>query len=80
MDVNNSSSKATVQIHGLPHPAHRVQDLQESEGRVQETGENSLLYGRNSHFVHLEQIDHHLLVQLYQPLKDWGLKCGPPVS
>lgn len=60
--------------------SHHVQDLQESEGRVQETGENSLLYRRNAHLVHLKQIHHHSLVQLDQPLEDSGLKRRPPVS
>lgn len=34
--------------------SYRVQDLQESEGHVQETVENSLLSWRNSHLVHLK--------------------------
>lgn len=60
--------------------SYRVQDLQESEGHVQETVENSLLYWRNSHLLHLKQIHHHFLVQLDQPLEDSGLKRRPPVS
>jgi len=59
---------------------HRVQDLQEPEGRVQETGEDSLLHRGNAHLVHLEQINHHPLVQLNHPLEDRGLERRPPVS
>lgn len=66
--------------HILKKMSHCVQDLQESEGRVQETGENSLLFWGNSHFVHSKQIHHHFLVQLDQPLEDSGLKRSPPVS
>lgn len=69
-----------MRIHSFSLIAYSVQDLQEAEGCVQETVENSLFNRGNSHLVHLQQIHHHLLVQFYQPLEDWGLKFGPPVS
>lgn len=60
--------------------SNHVQDLQESEGSVQERGEYSLLFWRNANLVHLKQIHHRFLVQLNQPLEDRGLKRRPPVS
>ena len=50
-----------------------MQDLEEPEGRVQEAGEDPLLRLGDAHFVHLQQIHHHLLVQPHQPLEDRGI-------
>lgn len=86
--VNVNFSNAVWSLHYLTQTdgwwvvfcSYCVQDFQQSERRVQETVENSLLDRGNSHLVHLQQIHHHFLVQLDQPLKDCRLKCRPPVS
>lgn len=41
---------------------HFVQDLQESQGSVQEAGEDPGLYRGNSNFMHLEKVHNHVLV------------------
>lgn len=74
-----TANMTLLKIHN-PCCSHLVQELQKSEGSVQETSKDPLLYRWDAHFVHLQEINHHLFVQLYQPLEDWRLKPRPPVS